>query len=237
MRYCAPFYGYYTVSDDIPSSVSFTPSSLKCDDIDPDEPLLHNDLPGQYLVLEDLNASYRCPCILDMKLGTRTYWDGAPPEKVERHIRVCKATTSGSLGIRICGMRTYQPNSGRRVLKDKVYGKSLTNGTLQNALALFFFDGKDFRNDIIDIMLSKLRNLREVVKRSHWRFWSSSILFTYEGCGETKADVHLIDFGNCNFSGKYDTPDDGCILAISNLVAYLQLIRNGIVPKECMPYI
>ena len=60
-------------------------------------------------------------------------------------------------------------------------------------------------------------------------------------------DVHLIDFGNCNFSGKYDTPDDvrmkdrnhvkGCILAISNLVAYLQLIRNGIVPKECMPYI
>lgn len=50
-------------------------------------------------------------------------------------------------------------------MKDKVYGKSLTNGTLQNALALFFFDGKDFRNDIIDIMLSKLRNLREVVKR------------------------------------------------------------------------
>ena len=50
-------------------------------------------------------------------------------------------------------------------MKDKVYGKSLTNGTLLNALALFFFDGKEFRNDIIDIMLSKLRNLREVVKR------------------------------------------------------------------------
>lgn len=50
-----------------------------------------------------------------MKLGTRTYCkgrrevndvgDGAPPEKVERHIRVCRETTSGSLGIRICGMR------------------------------------------------------------------------------------------------------------------------------------
>ena len=49
--------------------------------------------------------------------------------------------------------------------KDKVYGKALTNASLQNALALFFYDGKDFRNDIIDIMLSKLRDLREVVKR------------------------------------------------------------------------
>lgn len=49
--------------------------------------------------------------------------------------------------------------------KDKVYGKALTNESLQNALALFFYDGEDFRNDIIDIMLSKLRDLREVVKR------------------------------------------------------------------------
>lgn len=58
--------------------------------------------------------------------------------------------------------------------------------------------------------------------------------------------MHLIDFGNCNFSGKYDTPDEvgektgnktkGCILAISNLVAYLQLIRNGVVSKEDMQY-
>ena len=74
-----------------------------------------NTPPGRYLVLADLNATYEYPCILDMKLGTRTYCripgslliigDGAPPEKVERHIRVCKNTTSGPLGIRICGMR------------------------------------------------------------------------------------------------------------------------------------
>ena len=79
--------------------------------------------------------------------------------------------------------------------------------------------------------MTKLYDLLEAVKRSHWRFWSSSILFTYEGNGTNKADVHLIDFGNCNFSGKYDTPDDGCILALSNLLAYLQLIRNGVVKK------
>ena len=109
----------------ISSSLSFTPSSIVSSDIDPDEPLLQqvtsvdsdrrNTAPGRYLVLADLNATYEYPCILDMKLGTRTYCiifgtffiigDGAPPEKVERHIRVCKNTTSGPLGIRICGMR------------------------------------------------------------------------------------------------------------------------------------
>ena len=30
-------------------------------------------LSGFYLVMQDLNASYKRPCILDMKLGTRTY--------------------------------------------------------------------------------------------------------------------------------------------------------------------
>ena len=26
--------------------------------------------------------------------------------------------------------------------------------------------------------------------------------------GDSKYDIHLIDFGNCNFSGDYSTPDD-----------------------------
>lgn len=67
-----------------------------------------------YLVLEDLNKSYVHPCILDVKIGTRTYCtflylhsslgDGAPPQKIERHNRMCQSTTSGSLGMRVCGM-------------------------------------------------------------------------------------------------------------------------------------
>ena len=74
-----------------------------------------NQTPAGYIILDDLNKSYMNPCILDIKLGTRTYCiitscvlhlgEGAPPEKVERHIRMCKKTTSGSLGIRVCGMR------------------------------------------------------------------------------------------------------------------------------------
>ena len=52
-------------------------------------------------------------------------------------------------------------------MKDKEFGKSLNDQTLLVALALFFYDGSIFRNDIIDSMISKLYDLREAVKRVH----------------------------------------------------------------------
>ena len=96
------------------------------------EPILNG-----YLVLEDLNKSYVHPCILDVKIGTRTYCtfhsyhsfpgDGAPPQKIERHIRMCKSTTSGSLGIRVCGMRVISPN----LLHDRCTARKAMTGWLK----------------------------------------------------------------------------------------------------------
>ncbi|KAK8820367.1 hypothetical protein WA577_006431 [Blastocystis sp. JDR] len=190
--------------------------------------------PPGYLILEDLNRYYRYPCILDIKLGTRTYWDGAPPERVERHIRVCKSTTSGALGIRLCGMRVYRPAQKTWFIRDKKWGKSLTVDAFLPSMATFFYNGATFRTDIIDDIISKVSELRDAVRESNWRFWSSSILITYDGEGESKVGVHLIDFGNCNFSDDYTTPDEGCILALSNIIAYLRLIQNGAVSSTCV---
>ena len=145
--------------------------------------------------------------------------------------------------------QVYRPQSHDWLIEDKEWGKSLIAKSMLLAIALFFFDGNSFRLDVLEIVLEKLLNLRDIVRRvrqrrenepqSNWRFWSSSFLFTYEGEGETRADVHLIDFGNCNFSDCYDTPDEvglgmrdegqGCILALSNMIAYIRLIQNGAV--------
>ena len=131
--------------------------------------------------------------------------------------------------MRVCGMRVYRPQSKDWLIEDKEWGKMLRSESMLNAIALFFFDGCSFRVDILECIIQKLVSLRNIIRKSHWRFWSSSFLFTYEGDGEAKADVHLIDFGNCNFSDRYDTPDDGCILALSNMIAFLRLIQNGAV--------
>lgn len=39
------------------------------------------------------------------------------------------------------------------------------------AIASFFFDGISFRTDILDTIISKLRELREIVKEVVFRFW------------------------------------------------------------------
>ena len=95
------------------------------------EPILNG-----YLVLEDLNKSYVHPCILDVKIGTHTYCtflsfflhssegDGAPPQKIERHNRMCQSTTSGSLGMRVCGMRVITLN----LLHDRFTVRKATTG-------------------------------------------------------------------------------------------------------------
>lgn len=36
-----------------------------------------------YIVLEDLTAVYRHPCLLDIKMGVRQWGDDATPKKIE----------------------------------------------------------------------------------------------------------------------------------------------------------
>lgn len=57
------------------------------------------------MVLENLTAAYRCPVILDLKIGTRQYGDDVSEEKKRLHIARSAHSTSNKLGVRICGMQ------------------------------------------------------------------------------------------------------------------------------------
>ena len=63
-----------------------------------------------FMLLENLLAGHDRSCILDLKVGTRQYPDGASELKKERHIRRAMESTSSALGIRCCGMRVLQRN-------------------------------------------------------------------------------------------------------------------------------
>ncbi len=45
------------------------------------------------------------PCVLDIKLGQRLYDDDADEAKRQKMIKQTQETTSGSLGLRICGAK------------------------------------------------------------------------------------------------------------------------------------
>ncbi len=70
--------------------------------------------PADYVVLENLTSKFSAPSVLDLKVGTRQHSDTASEEKIRKHSETCTNSTSGSLGVRMCGMqvREYEYVSG-----------------------------------------------------------------------------------------------------------------------------
>ena len=65
-----------------------------------------NVLPSpQSIVLENLTFPFLRPNILDVKLGTVLYAEGAPADKVARMEKTARETTSASTGIRLTGFQ------------------------------------------------------------------------------------------------------------------------------------
>ena len=114
-----------------------------------------------YVVLENLYAGFKRPCIMDIKLGAKLTDDTVTaPEKIERLQKVSDATTSGSHHFRVCGMKLYNQNSEEKpsivgglddtvtVVKDKAddaylefnkfYGRQLTLDTVVDGIRQFF---------------------------------------------------------------------------------------------------
>lgn len=165
-----------------------------------------------YIVLQDLTAGMSKPCVMDMKMGTyRQRFD-----------------TSVALGFRICGMRVWRGSGLYSV--DRLFGRGLTCDTIEGAVSAFLYDGDCLRAELIPPILNKLKNIISVVELSPFRFYTSSLLFIYDGDDDSGAsmDVRLVDFAHAVYKGtKEGEPDDGFLFGMRNLVSlFTQILER-----------
>ncbi|KFM27677.1 Inositol polyphosphate multikinase beta [Auxenochlorella protothecoides] len=90
------------------------------------------------LELEDLARGYRHPCIVDIKIGYRTWY---PEAGDEAYIARCKqkdaATTQARLGFKICGMQVWRSCQGGYWRASKRWCKTLPEALVDKALMSF----------------------------------------------------------------------------------------------------
>ncbi|XP_072312972.1 inositol polyphosphate multikinase [Eucyclogobius newberryi] len=140
----------------------------------PDNP---NDL---YLKLEDVTRLFQKPCIMDVKLGQRSYDPFASQEKREQQIR--KYPLMEEIGFLLLGMRVYNVSSDSFDSYNQHYGRKLLKDTLKDGLAKFFFNGVALRKDAVLTSIAKVQQiLRWFESQEQLCFYASSLLFVYEG--------------------------------------------------------
>lgn len=187
----------------------------------------------EFIQLQDLTHGTSKCCVMDIKMGTKTYTTDSNFLKQWLLESKDSKTTTQALGFRVTGFRSYKKISGDYDVKGKPWGMALTPADISDNLATFFNDGECLRLDVLNKYIERLEVLLPWYSQQNLiKIYSSSLLFVYDSEGDVgAATVHMIDFAHVQ---KIETPEDrdyGYIAGLKNLIDLFKQIRDAHTPK------
>ncbi|XP_012301178.1 inositol polyphosphate multikinase isoform X3 [Aotus nancymaae] len=143
-------------------------------------PTAPNDL---YLKLEDVTHKFNKPCIMDVKIGQKSYDPFASSEKIQQ--QVSKYPLMEEIGFLVLGMRVYHIHSDSYETQNQHYGRSLTKETIKDGVSRFFHNGYCLRKDAVAASIQKIEKILQWFEnQKQLNFYASSLLFVYEGSSQ-----------------------------------------------------
>ncbi|KAF5203322.1 Inositol polyphosphate multikinase alpha [Thalictrum thalictroides] len=165
-----------------------------------------------HLILEDLVSTHVHPSVMDIKIGSRTWYPQASEEYIKKCLKKDSEYTSLRLGFRISGLQAYESEESgfwkpekklvssydmedvRSSLKRFVSSKPLSGVEPDGSFASVVYGGSDG-------ILAQLLELKAWFEdQTIYHFNSCSVLVMYEKAaaetGMSRAEVKLIDFAH-----------------------------------------
>lgn len=161
-----------------------------------------------YIKLENLVSRFRKPCVVDIKMGKKTYDPEAGPAKIAKEMT--KFPHVEKFGFQFTGMQTYDPVEQQIKFYDKFFCRKLGEDELmRKGLGTYFNIKHGLRKDAIRLLIQKLREIEQwFLTQRKFHFYASSLLMIYEG--DTQQSDYLMQCNCCQKNDcKCSTTDSG----------------------------
>ncbi|XP_010213130.1 PREDICTED: inositol polyphosphate multikinase [Tinamus guttatus] len=178
-----------------------------------------------YLKLEDVTRKFKKPCIMDVKIGQKSYDPYASAEKIQQ--QVSKYPLMEEIGFLVLGMRVYHVCTDSYETQNQHYGRSLTKETVKDGVSKFFHNGYCLRKDAVAASIQKIEKILEWFEsQEQLNFYASSLLFVYEGSYQATT----VRLGEVTLAEKRVLPRGllgGDILEYNNNIHVINSTENG----------
>lgn len=171
--------------------------------------------PCVHIILQDLMFGRTNPSVMDIKMGSRTWYPQASDSYIQKCLQKDRESTSVSLGFRVSGLQVYTGEDSGPWKPAKNLVRSFSHEDVRLVLKRFVSSNPSLDKDTIpdclfaslvyggsDGVLAQLKKLKEWFEgQTLFHFYSCSVLMLFEKETAEKskigsAEVKLVDFAH-----------------------------------------